>query len=262
MAIDRHKDSFIWVAKPSLDCVNYICEEMHFAGLTKQCVVSQVLFASLLVKLEKEGFATDQQLFEQLQQITRRTAELGLWAADEALGGHTNMNTHTVVNMWNYTYSSIQDTVSIILFHDLEARARVLRIVGRKSFPQEPDEFELGSLAQRFLGESLKSQPAQISFPISFAELELHVDATKRDFSLLEEIRCTRNCIVHNSGFVDDYARQRVPSLRYGANEAIRVNEEGAEKYLEHMSNFVSALSDAALASRYCPKANGNAEHQ
>lgn len=254
MPIDKNADNAIWVAMPSLDCVRYIGEEMAFGGFTKQCIVNQVFFANLLVHLEKSRVRLDTELEKQLQNITRFNAELGMRAADDAMGGYIKVNVHTVVNMWNYVYSGIQDTVSVILLRDVDARSKILATVGQKPFAQEPEDFDLASLAQRYLGKFLKKQLAQVAFPAAFAELDLLIDTSKWDFSLLEEIRCVRNCIVHNSGFVDDYAQQRVQNLPYDLHTAIKITEEATADYLMHMSNFVSALSDAALASKYCPK--------
>ena len=253
MPIDKHAENSIWVAMPSLNCVLYISEEMAFGGFTKQCIVNQVFFANLLVHLEKSRVGLDAELEKQLQQITRMNAELGMQAANEAMGGYTKVNVHTVVNMWNYIYSGIQDTASVILLHDLDARSKVLAILGQKVFPLEPEDFDLAFLAQRYLGKFLKTQFAQVAFPNAFAGLDLVIDTSKQDFSLLEEIRCVRNCIVHNSGFIDDYARQRVPGLLCDTGAAIKITEENTKNYLLHMSNFVSALSEAALASKYCP---------
>lgn len=256
MPIEKLEGNAIWVATPSLNCVLYIGDEMAFGGFTKQCIVNQMSFANLLVHLEKSRVDLDPELEKQLQLMTRMNAELGMKAADEAMGGYIKVNIHTVVNMWNYVYSSIQDTVSVILLRDLDARSKVLASLGQKAFPQEPEDFDLTSLAQRYLGRFLKAQYAQVAFPAAFAELDLRMDTTKWDFSLLEEIRCLRNCLVHNSGFVDDYARQRVPSLPYDVGTVIMLTAESTEKYVLHMSNFVSALSDAALASKYCPQKN------
>lgn len=254
MPIDRIAENVIWVAMPSLNCVLYIGDEMAFGGFTKQCIVNQVFFANLLVHLEKNRVGLNAEMEKQLQQITQMNAELGMKAADEAMGGHAKVNVHTVVNMWNYVYSSTQDTVSAILLRDLDACSRILASLGQRNFPQAPEDFDLASLAQRYLGKFLKTQVAQAAFPAAFAGLDLLINTSNRDFSLLEEIRCVRNCIVHNSGFVDDYARQRVPNLPYDTGAAIKITEEKTKNYLLHMSNFVSALSDAALASKYCPK--------
>lgn len=258
MPIDKSTDDAIWVATPSLDCVRYIGEEMSFGGFTKQSIVNQVFFANLLVHLEKNRVRLEPELEQQLRQITRFNAELGMQAADEAMGGYIKVNVHTVVNMWNYVYSGIQDTVSVILLRDVDARTKVLTTLGQKTFAQDPEDFDLASLTQRYLGRFLKAQSAQFAFPAAFAELNLNMDAAKWEFSLLEEIRCLRNCLVHNSGFVDDYARQRVPNLPHDVGAAIHLSAESTETYVLHLSNFVSALSDAALASKYCPKKNPN----
>ena len=254
MPIDKLESNAIWAATPSLNCVLYIGEEMAFGGFTKQCIVNQVFFANLLVQLEKTRVGLDEKLESALKQITRMNAELGMQAADAAMGGHTKVNAHTVVNIWNYVYSSIQDTVNIILLRDKAARSRVLSVLGQKHFPKDPEDFELASLAQRYLGKFLKTHSAEAAFPAAFTKLDLYIDTSKWDFSLLEEIRCIRNCIVHNSGFVDEYARERVPSLSYEPDVPIEINEEKTEEYILHISNFVSALSDAALASKYVPK--------
>ncbi len=251
MTVNQYKDSLIWAAMPTLDCVRYIGEEMRFGGLTKQCLTNQVFFAKLLVDIEKSGLGTDGSLAKRLQSITRTNAELGMQAADEALGDFARINAHTVVNMWNYAYSSIQDTVSLILFRNAEMRARVFSQLKQKITPTEFDDFEWGSIAQKFLGKFLKSQPAQVAFPTAFAELDLKVDTLERGFSLIEEIRCIRNCIVHNSGRVNQYARNRVPDLPYKVGESVAMTATTTEKYLLHMCNLVSALSDAAIASKY-----------
>lgn len=235
-----------------MECVAYIADEMKFGGLIKASLSAQTFLAKFMVDLTKMH-SLPAPLLMDLNKKAQEIAHLGIWAADEALDGYPTVGSHIVVNMWNYIYGAVHDTIGIIILKDQKALAIVFDTLGKKLKAAPLDESDYGFIAQRYVNKFVKVEQADFAIPKAFKALGLEFP-DKRDFSLIEEVRCIRNCIVHNSGAIDEHARTRCPNLKSATTTKEFLTPSRVDSYSLHLSNFVSELSDATLDSVYMPK--------
>ncbi|MDX2219200.1 MAG: hypothetical protein SF172_09265 [Burkholderiales bacterium] len=244
----------IWFLQPTVDCVRYLGEELKFSGLVKRSLTNQTGM-HLLMKIVREWTAVPDDLKQGLAILEAHNEDFAPWAVEEVQSGYKTVHAHSVVNMWNALYSSVHETFSILLLRDTTSRSAAKHFL-EKSWKAKSDEFQFADakeVGQKLIGRLLRTDGAHVALAKGFELLGVPIEPGERKFLRLEEVRCVRNCIVHNGGRIDSYTAARVSSLPWATGDAITINDALASEYSEAICEFLSCIQDSLIQSRFSP---------
>lgn len=231
------------VLTPCFDLVHNLADQVRMSGMTKRAIIifenSGVMIQALKFYTGRDGYPEAKTIFEEL---LAGAPDNAAWAGDQRAADFAILHSHSLVAMWSYLESAIEEVGVRVVVGDVDAVRSIgmLGVVAPKGMGQPPTEEHARKLLRK-AEDTLKdsSWAGRVVALWSAMGLDLAIDRAQQ--AMLDEVNELRNCLLHRAGVVDARAVEKAPGLAPALGKAFSVSE------MYHLRAY-GAFSRAAVA--------------
>lgn len=249
------KEIYNWILDPASRCVSLLSDAMMLNSLLTRSVVAANGQRGLLtlargVMLRKNGraaVASFDRLIEAQELIEVHAREL-IEADFHAL------NIQGTISMWVAIEVAVEDTVIAVLMNDEVLARKIIAgfAKGKPDIPPGPLNADSANLLFKRMERAARDQPTVMdAYCWLLAQVGVQLQLSDEESSVLTELYCVRNCIMHRGGIVDSEVVAKAPKLGVVRNDQIRIGKACYHRYIDAGNKFAVKLLGAVLASPY-----------
>lgn len=183
-------------------------------------------------------------------ELLKRQSSLEIWANEVIQHHHHATNLPALLNIWATIEAVVEDTATLILFHEESARAFLIQVgVKEASMPtlSEDDARKIYEKSlQKFKGSGLVKGFISVLQKIG-VPFELNIET----IDSLQELNYIRNCTLHRGGIVELRVQREAPTLTIPVGTKVCIDDSQFLKYYDACSNFVQSLIPALAQTNY-----------
>jgi len=248
------KSDKVKVLAPVGNAIKFVAEETKLASILHRGVIvlrDHELYLKLAKKMALEN--SQEQIIPQIDILLKDAPGLGKEAEEISQNDFELVNRHAFISIWAAFESALEDTIFFLLAHSdrpIEDLA-VFGVAYKKPSFERTDQ-NIASQVRRIEQAARKKHKSNIgkTYAWIFAEFDLRINQSRINEVILEEANAVRNCILHNSGVVDERAAQ-VSSLSTLIGQELRVTKSKYLQYYQAVSQFLTGLLEAICSSSY-----------
>lgn len=241
-----------WVIGLASASITYIGEEVKHTSVLRRSLSSLVGLKSLLI-IAKDAL---QKAGRSVEGLDLQIQESG-WLEKEGKELYEDncsvVHLHSIVSMWVSVEVGVEDTVALALLNERDSFSKIrsggLNIHKRYSWPLGEEACQ--RLSSSLLTQSRAGRSVGESYVFLLSLLDIPVELTFEDISMLAQLNAVRNCILHRQGIIDLQATTDCEGLRGLEGTKIRVSAEMYHSYFEVCFRFATGLLIGALKSPY-----------
>lgn len=242
------------IIAPVGNAIKFLAEETKLASILHRGVIvlrDHELYLKLAKKTALEN--AQEQIIPQIDVLLKDAPGLGKEAEEISQNDFELVNRHAFISIWGAFEAALEDTIFFLLAHSDDPIAD-LAVFGVTYKKQNFDATEknISSQVRRIEQAARKRHKSNVgeAYAWIFAEFNLPINHSRINESSLEEANAIRNCILHNSGIVDERAAQ-VSSLATLEGQKINVTKSKYLQYYQAVSQFLTGLLETICSSAY-----------
>lgn len=237
---------------PVTDAIQYVVEETRLASILHRGIIvlrGHDVYLRLAKKMALEN--SQKRIVPQIDLLLRDAPNLSKEADEISKNDFELVNRHAFISIWAAFESSIEDTIKFLLSHSSEP-IDILDSFGisykRPVF--DTSDQSLSVQVRKIEQAARKKHELKIGKAYSwvFSRFDVHINRLRINDGALEEGNAVRNCILHNSGIVDERA-SKVSSLSGSLNRKIKITKAKYLQYYDAVGQFLNGLLEALISS-------------
>ena len=235
----------IKVIEPVSNAIKFVAEETKLAGILHRGVIvlrDHDVFLGLAKKMAVDQDRTE--IIPQIDLLLRNAPNLRKDAKEISQDDFEVVNRHAFISIWAALEGAIEDTIAFLLRHSEDPIGKLASLkVNYKPSSFDDSDHNLMLQVRKIEQSARKRYKTNCGRAYSwiFSEFGVHIDKARVNEAVLEEANAVRNCILHNSGVVDDRAAQ-ISSLSSLDGQKVRISKAKYQEYYDAVGNFLSGL--------------------
>ena len=175
------------------------------------------------------------------------------WARKQKESGFSDIHRHSIVSIWGALEVCIEDTIVLILINDPSCYKSLVEsgIKMKEGYKSNIKEKQAHLIYKSIERKVRANHGAGKAFVEILRLFEINIFINNQLISILDEINEVRNCILHNSGIINDKATMKVPNLKKYLNREILIDRDKFSEYFESVSNLSLAILESMPRSKY-----------
>jgi hypothetical protein len=243
-----------WIYGPAGRAVQLVAEEIVIAGLTERATISLVQLPQLLNFIRSESRHGILKNYKQLEKLHAMSLGDAEFAKKEVEAGFSNLHIHGLISLWSFVETCLDDTSLALIKKckkedvDREAvffeRATGLPVLGEQAAQR----------LRRKMFNSIKEKlntNYMMTFEIFFKGFGIMLNNEQARIDKMQEINSLRNCVLHRSKVVDEYAVCMPPGLLFKVGDEITINHEQFGMYMSIISDYILNFHDTIAGCKY-----------
>jgi hypothetical protein len=259
MVNSQNEPASKWVYGPAARAFRLVTEEIVLAGLTERATFSLIQLPTLLSFIRSESKHKILKNHKQLERLHAMSLEDAEFAKKEVEAGFSRLHIHSIMSLWSFVEACLEDTAVALIKKcnksDL-CQGSVL-FEHANDLPILDDQAAL-RFKRKFLNivkDSIRSN-FMLSFEIFFKCFDINLNNQQDTLNKMQEINSLRNCALHRSKIVDDYALLMSPEIPFKVGEEIIINTQQYNLYMSAIGDYILNFHNKILQSKYMTMRN------
>lgn len=243
-----------WILGPASRAFQLVIEEIRLAALTERATYSLVHLPNLLGFIKTQSRHSIFQKFKPLERLLETSQGDATFAKQEVESDFSRLHIHSLISIWSFIEACLEDS-SVALIRKCDKTALDPQSILANQVERLPigDEQSARKL-QKKLFNTLKKQYESnyiSTNEIFFKEFGINLENDSKLLTKMQEINSLRNCLLHRSMIIDEYALSLSPELPFKQGDPINITTDQFKLYIaaagEYTRNFLSTI----LRSKY-----------
>ncbi|MBP6749724.1 MAG: hypothetical protein KA144_08795 [Xanthomonadaceae bacterium] len=184
------------------------------------------------------------------EELLRRQESLEIWAKEVVNQHHHATNLPALLNIWATIEALVEDTATLIIFHEISARNSLIQAGVKEASVQPSTEDDARKIYERSL-QKLKGPSLAKGFISILQCIGVPLQLNSETIDSLQELNYIRNCSLHREGIIELRVKREAPTLNIPLGEKICIDSAKFLKYYDACSDFVQSLIPAMGQTHY-----------
>ena len=243
-----------WVYGPAGRAVQLVAEEIVLAGLTERATISLVQLPKLLSFIRSESRHGILKNYKQLEKLHAMSLGDAEFAKKEVEAGFSNLRIHGLISLWSFVEACLDDTSLALIKNckneDVDREAVFFERVTSLPVLDEQAAQRLKRKIFNSIKEKLDTN-YMMTFEIFFKGFGIVLNNERTRINKMQEINSLRNCVLHRSKIVDEYAVYMSPGLPFKAGDEITISRDQFEMYMSIVSDYILNFHNTIVGCKY-----------
>jgi len=225
------------------------------AGLMTESIIA-FEYQPILLKVARDKLlrSNKKKTLVGINKLIKWAAGQADWARKQKMSDFADINRHSIVSIWGALEACIEDTIVLILINDHHRCYKLLLESGisiKESYENGITESQARKIYKAIERKIRERYNAGEGFVNILKIFEIEVVINCQILLILDEINEVRNCILHNSGRINEKAAKKIPALEKHIYSEFIIDRKKCSEYFDSIRLFLSAIFKGISKSEY-----------
>lgn len=243
-----------WILGPASRAFQLVTDEIRLAALTERATYSLVHLPNLLSFIKTQSRHSIIQKLKPLERLLKTSQGDATFAKQEVESDFSRLHIHSLISIWSFIEACLEDS-SVALIRKCDKTALDPQSILASQVERLPlgDEQSARKLQKKLFNTIKKQYESNYisTNEIYFKEFGINLENDSKLLTTMQEINSLRNCLLHRSMIIDEYALSISPELPFKPGDPIKITTDQFKVYIsaagEYTRNFLSTI----LKSKY-----------
>lgn len=243
-----------WIFGPASRAFRLVTEEIALAALTERATFSLIHLPNLLSFIRTHSRHNVLQKLKPLDRLLKISQGDAAFAKQEVDSDFSRLHIHSLISLWSFVEACLEDT-SVALIKNCDNTSVDAQSILAKHVEEMPvkDDHSANKL-QRKLFKTIKKQHNSnyiITNEIYFKEFDINLNNDSKILTTMQEINSLRNCLLHRSMVIDEYALSISPGIPLKPGDVISITTDQFKAYMTAVGEYMLRFHNTILKSKH-----------
>lgn len=246
-----------WILGPASRAFRLVTEEIALAALTERATFSLIHLPSLLNFNRTPSRYNILQQHKQLDRLIKISQGDATFARQEVESDFSRLHIHSLISLWSFVEACLEDT-SVALLKKCDKTALDPQSILASQVERLPIEDDQSAPKfQKKLFNAIKKQYESnyiFTYEIFFKAFKINLENDNILLTTMQEINSLRNCLLHRSMIIDEYALSISPGLPFKPGDQIKITTDQFKVYISAAGEYTRNFLMTIQRSKYVQK--------